>query len=188
MQWTNTNSRYGLIASALHWMIVAGIIGQYILAEAGEDRQGASASAFTALNAHTSMGVLILALALIRLVWRWIDPPPAWPVTMRRYEIGLARTVHWTFYALLFAIPITGWALATVDAQPATFFGLFQLPQLRIGAQWPIAGGTLNEAQLEEAHEILFNLLMVLAILHIIAALLHQFVKRDNILRRMLSA
>ena len=81
-------------------------------------------------------------------------------------------------FALLFAIPLTGWALATADGQALSFFGWFDVPQL--------AGGTLNEDQLEELHEVSFNLLAGLAVLHIAAALKHHFIDRDNVLRSML--
>jgi cytochrome b561 len=115
-----------------------------------------------------------------------VEVPPAAPATMKRYEIALARTVHAAFYLLLFAIPLSGWALATADEQPLSFFGLFDIPQLRIGAQLPIAGGTLSEDQLEEVHEILFNILLGLALLHVAAALKHHFFDHDGVLRSML--
>lgn len=115
-----------------------------------------------------------------------VELPPAAPVTMKSYEIALARTVHVAFYFLLFAIPLSGWALATVDEQPLSFFGLFDIPQLRIGAQLPITGGTLSEEQLEDVHEILFNILLGLTLLHAAAALKHHFFDHDGVLRSML--
>ena len=92
----------------------------------------------------------------------------------------LARGTHFGFYVLLFALPLTGWALAAADAQSISFFGLFELPQLRI------FGMTLSEDQLEEVHEVLFNVLLGLALLHVAAALKHHFIDRDNVLRSML--
>lgn len=186
MQWRNTASRYGYIATALHWVIVAGIIAQYFLAEAAEDREHGPAGAFDASGLHASIGITILVLALLRVLWRLVELPPSLPETMKRYERVLARTTHIAFYALLFALPLTGWALATADQQTISFFGLFDLPQLRIGAQLPITGGTLSKDQLEEVHEVLFNVLLGLAVLHIAAALKHHFLDRDNVLRTML--
>jgi cytochrome b561 len=186
MKWRNTASRYGYVATALHWVIVAGVVAQYFLAEAAEDHEGARASAFSAAGLHNSIGVTILALAVLRVLWRVVELPPALPQTMKRYERMLARLTHFAFYALLFALPLTGWALATADQQGLSFFGLFDLPQLRLGAQLPIEGGTLTEDQLEEIHEVLFNVLLGLAALHIGAALKHHFFDRDNVLRTML--
>jgi hypothetical protein len=92
-----------------------------------------------------------------------------------------ARAVHVAFYVLLFALPLSGWALATVDGQPLSFFGLFDLPRLRIGAQLPITGGTLSEDQLEAVHELLFNVLLGLALIHIAAALKHHLWDHDAV-------
>jgi cytochrome b561 len=180
MQWRNTASRYGYVATALHWVIVAGIAAQYFLAEAAEDREGAPASALSAASLHNSIGVTILALAILRVLWRALELPPALPETMKSYQRVVARTTHVAFYVLLFALPLTGWLLATAAQQPISFFGLFDLPQL------PIEDGTLRKQQLEEVHEVLFNVLLGLAVLHVAAALKHHFFDRDNVLRSML--
>jgi cytochrome b561 len=185
MQWRNTAWRYGYIATSLHWVIVAGIVAQYFLAEAAEEHEGARASAFSAAGLHNSIGITILALAVLRVLWRVVELPPALPQTMKTYERVLARTAHFAFYALLFALPLSGWALATADQQAINFFGLFDLPQLRLGAQLPIEGGTLTKDQLEEIHEALFNVLLGVAALHVAAALKHHFYDRDNVLRSM---
>jgi cytochrome b561 len=153
VQWRNTSSRYGFIAASLHWIIVAGIIAQYFLAEAAEDREAVAPSSAGAVSVHNSLGITLLALALIRVLWRLIERPPPMPPGMKSYEAQAARVVHTLFYVLLFAIPISGWALAAVDGQSISFFGLFDLPQLSIGAQLPVEGGTLSEDQLEEVHE-----------------------------------
>ena len=179
MQWRNSSSRYGFIATSLHWIIVAAIIAQYFLAEAAEEQGDGSPSVFSAAGVHISLGVAVLALALLRVLWRVVELPPAMPATMKRYEFALARTVHIAFYVLLFAIPLSGWALATADHQPLSFFGLFDIPQL-------LTGGTLGEEQLEEVHEILFNVLLGLALLHVAAALKHHFFDHDGVLRSML--
>ncbi len=186
MQWRNSSSRYGSVATSLHWIIVAAIIAQYFLAEAAEEQGDGPPSVFSAAGIHNSLGIAVLALALVRILWRLIELPPSAPATMKSYEIALARTVHIAFYFLLFAIPLSGWALATADEQPLSFFGLFDIPQLRIGAQLPLVGGTLGEEQLEEVHEVLFNVLLGLALLHVAAALKHHFLDRDGVLRSML--
>jgi cytochrome b561 len=181
MQWLNSSSRYGLVAASLHWIIVAAIVAQYFLAEAAEEHAEGAASIFSAAGIHNSLGIAVLALALLRVLWRVVERPPDPPVTMKSYEIALARAVHAAFYFLLFAIPLSGWALATADQQPLSFFGLFDIPQLRITV------GSLSKDQLEEAHEILFNLLFGLALLHVAAALKHHFFDRDGVLRSMLT-
>jgi cytochrome b561 len=182
MQWRNTASRYGFVASSLHWLIAAGIVAQYFLAEAADDSAATTAGALSAASLHTSLGITLLALAALRIIWRLIELPPERPTAMKGYEIAIARATHIAFYVLLFAIPLSGWALATVDGQSPSYFGPFELPQLRLGAQL----GTLDKEQLEEIHEILFNILLTLAVLHIAAALKHHFFDRDGVLRSML--
>ena len=177
MQWRNTASRYGYVARALHWIIVAGIVAQYFLAEAADERNDASAGVFSAIGLHASIGITILALAIVRVLWRLMELPPDLPETMKVYERVVARSTHLAFYVLLFALPITGWALAGAEHQSVSFFGLFELPPLR---------AALSEDQLEEVHEVLFNILLGLAVLHIAAALKHQFFDRDKVLRTML--
>ena len=182
MQWRNTASRYGFVASSLHWLIAAGIVAQYFLAEAVDDRETTATGVLGATALHASLGITLLVLAIVRISWRLLELPPERPTAMKGYEIAVARATHIAFYVLLFAIPLSGWALATLDGQSTSYFGLFELPQLRIGAQL----GTLDKEQLEEVHEILFNILLTLAVLHIAAALKHHFFDRDGVLRSML--
>ena len=99
---------------------------------------------------------------------------------MRGHEIVAARAVHVALYALLFAIPLSGWALATIEDELLPYLGLFNLPALRVpGPLW-------SEDRLEALHETLFNILVALAALHLLAALKHHFFDRDTVLRRML--
>jgi len=178
MQLRNTAARYGFVASSLHWVIVAGIVAQYFLAEAAEEREGAAAGGFDPAALHTSIGITLLVLAVLRLLWRIVELPPEHPETMHRYERVLARATHFAFYVLLFALPLTGWALSAAESQPISIFGLFELPPLRLA--------TLTKDQLEEVHEVLFNVLLGLAVLHAAAAIKHHFIDRDNVLRSML--
>ncbi|HEY7640822.1 MAG TPA: cytochrome b [Steroidobacteraceae bacterium] len=189
MQLRNTATRYGAVAQGLHWLIAVGIVTQYFLAEAAEEGQGAVVAPFSAAGIHGALGVTILGLAVLRVAWRLIEIPPERPAGTKSYEIYLARAAHIAFYVLLFAIPLSGWALATASSEGVSLFGWFELPQFQPVTQVPlpwIEGGTLSKDQLEELHEVLFNLLVGLAVLHIAAALKHQFLDRDGVLRSML--
>jgi cytochrome b561 len=130
------------------------------------------------MSRHKSVGITILGLAAIRIAWRWLDPPPPEP-PMPRWQLVAARLNHWALYGLLFALPLTGWLMSSAANRPASWFGFFQLPDLVA----PDAG--LQEI-LEEAHELLVNVLFALAGLHVAAALKHQFVDRNGLLLRML--
>jgi cytochrome b561 len=154
----DTRSHYGLVSRALHWVVVFGLIGQWALAEA------------EAVPLHQSIGVLLLAIALLRLAWRAFNPAPAWPADMKPLEIKVARIVHVAFYVLLFAIPISGWALGSAEDEPLRFFGAFDLPRIVVG----------SEDTLEEVHEMLFNLLVALAVLHVLGAGKHWLAARRS--------
>jgi cytochrome b561 len=152
----NTQSSYGFVSLALHWVIVFAIVGQWALAESER------------VPLHQSIGIVILMLAVVRLAWRAFNPKPAWPVDMKPYEITLARIVHVAFYVLLFTIPLSGWALGSVEDEPLTFFGWFELPRFVVG----------SEDTIEEVHEVLFNVLMGLAVLHVLGAIKHWIALR----------
>jgi cytochrome b561 len=129
------------------------------------------------MGLHISLGLAIFGLAAIRLVWRLVDARPPLPTTMKGYEVVAARVVHAAFYALLFALPLSGWVLSSLEGQAVTFFGLFNAPALDIGA---------NEDLVEEVHEVLFNVMVGLALVHAAAALKHRFIDRDGVLGSMM--
>jgi cytochrome b561 len=97
-----------------------------------------------------------------------VNPAPAWPADMKTYEITLARVVQIALYVLLFAIPISGWALASAEDAPLRFFDGFDIPRIALA----------DEETLEELHEGLFNGLLGLAVLHVLGAAKHWFAGR----------
>jgi cytochrome b561 len=178
MELRSTVARYGFVARSLHWIIVLGIVAQYFLAEAEESER--AAVGMGPMDWHISIGIVLLALAAVRVVWRMTDRTPAWPLHMPRYEQVLATIMHVALYALLFAIPISGWLLASVEGESLSMFGMFDLPALGP------PGSEQREHLIEAVHETLFNVMFILAIVHVLAALKHHFVDRDSVLRRML--
>jgi cytochrome b561 len=160
MRLLDTRSNYGIVSLALHWIVVLAIVAQWLLAEADDDS--------AALTLHQSIGLSVLMLALVRLAWRAFNPDPAWPADMKPYEIKLARIVHVCFYVLLFAVPFTGWALSSVEEEPLRFFNWFDVPRIAL----------MGEETAEEIHEMLFNVLVGLAALHILGAAKHWFAGR----------
>jgi cytochrome b561 len=160
MKLLDTRSNYGFVSRALHWMVVLAIVAQWLLAEAEDES--------AALVLHQSIGLSVLMLALVRLAWRAFNPNPAWPADMRPYEVTLARIVHVCFYVLLFAIPVTGWALSSAEEEPLRFFNAFDVPRIVL----------MGEEMAEEVHEVLFNVLVGLAALHVLGAGKHWFAGR----------
>ncbi|MCS6946826.1 MAG: cytochrome b [Steroidobacteraceae bacterium] len=178
MQIGNTTRRWGAISQALHWLIVVLIVLQYVLAEAADDLPAGPAK-LALLARHKSIGVTILALALLRLVWRSSNPTPLLPERMPRWERWLARATHTGLYVGLFAMPLTGWMMSSARNFPVSWFGLVQLPDL-------VSPSTATYERMHEAHESIFAVLLALALLHMAGALKHHFIDRDDVLLRML--
>jgi cytochrome b561 len=168
--------RYTRTAIALHWTIAALILFNLWLGFAHD----ALPRDWRVMPVHKAIGMLVLALSLVRLGWRLAhrvpDPAPGTP----RWTHAAATAAHWLFYVLLIALPVTGWLMVSGAAvrRPLTFFGLFDIPYLPVGRaanQW---GG--------EAHEIMGFLMAGLLILHVAAALWHHFGRRDATLAHMI--
>jgi cytochrome b561 len=177
MQVRNTTVRWGSVAQFLHWLIVALIITQVILALTAQELHGMAKLAM--LARHKSVGITILMLAVVRLGWRLVNPTPPLPLTLKPYERFLANFTHAALYVLIFALPITGWIMSSARGFPVSWFSQFQLPDL------VTKNHRLYEA-MQETHEALAWALGAVALLHLLGALKHHFVLKDTVLRRML--
>jgi cytochrome b561 len=177
MSLRNTTSRWGAVAQFLHWLIVALIIVQVTLALWADELHGMRKLAM--LARHKSFGITILGLATLRLLWRWMNPKPPLPATLKPYERRLAHLSHTLLYVLLFALPLSGWMMSSARGFPVSWFGFFQLPDL-VPKSKP-----LYEA-LVTTHATLACVLGAVVVLHIAGALKHHYVLRDDVLRRML--
>src|SRR6478735_6537865 len=128
MTFRNTNRAWGSLTKALHWIIVMLIINQWLIAERADDLKGLEK--LQALAWHKSFGITILMLAVIRLVWRLLNPVPDLTAETRPWERVLAKVSHVLLYALIFALPLTGWTMSSARSFPVSWFGWLQLPDL----------------------------------------------------------
>ena len=170
-------NRYSTVSLTLHWLIATLILGQILLINAAEAK-GADRALWMML--HKSGGMLILGLTLIRIGWRIANPALKPPVGTPTWEAWLAKSVHVLFYVLLLALPLTGWLAGSAAGRDFQFYGLFDFPLLPIGGGRPLAKALMG------VHEALPKLLYVLLALHVLGALKHQFLNRDNVLHRMI--
>ena len=186
-----SDRRYTAVAIILHWLIAVAILfqvvgGKWMVAAGAE----ASAAVFTVFQIHKTVGLTILALTLARLVWRAAHPAPALPAGMTRFERLAASGAHIGFYALLILIPLSGWAMASVSPTgiPTFFLLLDALPfaHLPLLADAGLAVRHDAEAMLKAVHENLSLAMGLLVLVHVAAALKHQFIARDNLMARML--
>jgi len=177
MSLTNAAGRYGLVPQLLHWVVVVLIPLQYVLAETADELPDGMEKLAT-LARHKSVGLTILLIALVRVAWRLVDRPPPLP-PMPAWQRAAAAVTHWGLYALLFALPLSGWLWSSAANYPVSWFGWVQLPDL-------VAPSKALEDLMHEVHETAFNGLLVLVALHVLGALKHQFVDRDGLIARML--
>ncbi len=171
-------NRYSTVSLTLHWLIAALVVTQVGLIAAHEWTEGPISREF--VNIHKSVGLSILVLTIGRLGWRIANPAIPLPGTMPRWQKLLARTTHVLFYVFLIAMPLVGWAASSAAGREILWFGLFQWPLL------PVGGGRETARALMDLHEMAAKLLIALIVLHIIGALKHQFIDRDNVLHRMI--
>ena len=174
----NTPARWGHVTQFLHWLIVALIIVPVVLANIAEDLP-IGPKKIGVYAWHKSFGITILLLAILRLLWRWANPTPLLPGTLKPYERVLAHVTHVGLYVLLFAQPLTGWMMTSARGFPVSWFGFLQLPD------FVPKDRALYEA-MKNTHGILALTLYAIVFLHVAAALKHHFLLKDDVLRRML--
>ena len=180
MRIRNTPTRYGWLSVLLHWSVVVMVIGQFVLAYLAADAEDAHSllGQIMWLARHKSMGITILALATLRIVWRWLSPPPPVPAATPRWQRIVGRANHVALYVLLFALPLTGWAMSSAANFSDSYFHLFTLPNF-------VAPNDALKKTLEGVHGLLAGLLLAFVALHVGAALKHHFFDRDGVLLRM---
>ncbi|HEY4367885.1 MAG TPA: cytochrome b [Steroidobacteraceae bacterium] len=174
----NTTQRYGAVAQLFHWLVVVLIITQFVLAlKAGSLPLGPAKIA--TLAQHKSVGMTIFALAVLRLLWRLVNPVPVVPATMPRWQQIGAHISHGALYGLILVTPLLGWLMSSARNFSVSWFGLFTLPDL-------VQQDKALYDFFHETHEVLAWTLLGIAVLHAVAALKHHFLDRDDVLRRML--
>jgi cytochrome b561 len=172
-------SEYGAVAKTTHWLMFVLVAAQFVVAWLMPEIEWDTEREFW-INLHLSLGVLLMLLIVFRVIWRLTHaapPPAAGTPAWQRMSAGLA---HLVLYGLLIVLPISGWAASSVRGWPVTLFGLFELPALLPkGTSFGFKLGDLHADRLSWA-------LLGLIGLHVLAALYHRFVKRDDVLQRML--
>jgi cytochrome b561 len=169
---------YSGVAKTLHWLIVLLLIAQFIFAwTMPEIRRDTPVT--TLISLHFTFGIIILAVAVVRLIVRLVHGEPEPEDGLPPWQMTSARVLHWLLYLLLFVIPILGWMNASWRGMPIVMFGA-ELPML-VAKRAPGWGWT------GDVHSLLAEYgMLTLVGLHVAAGLYHYFVRRDRVLQRML--
>ena len=178
MRLRNSEMRFGALAQLFHWATVALVVAIIVIGAYMTDLP-LSPEKIKVYNLHKSLGVTVLALTLLRLVWRWISPPPPLPATMAGWERLAAKSSHVGLYLLLFLQPAIGLVHSWSANFPVVVFGTITLPSLT-------GPDPALKDQLEHLHHFLGWALCGLFLLHAGAALRHHLILKDDVLRRML--
>jgi cytochrome b561 len=178
MNFRNTTRYWGAVSKTLHWVIVVLIINQAVIASRAEGLP-LGPDKLQALGLHKSLGMTILGLAIIRLVWRWLNPVPTLDGLARTWERVAAHLSHFLLYALIFAVPLSGWLMSSARNFPVSWFGVFQFPDL-------VEPNKQFYELMHDLHPLLFSALVLVALAHIAGALKHHFIDKNEVLKRML--
>lgn len=185
MSLRNTPEGWGWPARLIHWsvsLMILGLLGVGFFMANFVDDIGLQ---FTLTQIHKSWGFTVFVLVLIRVIWRFMNPTPPLPATMSPVERGLAHGGHLALYALMFAMPLSGWLMSSASPLQELYgiknkvFSLFEMPD-------PFVPGSKElEEVFANIHYFCAIALSLVVAAHVAAALKHHFVEKDNVLRRM---
>ena len=169
--------RYTRTAIILHWLIAALVVAMIVLGQVMTEVPRRTPLRGALFNFHKSLGLLVLALMVIRLAWRIGHRPPALPMAIPAWNRQLASLTHGGFYILLLAQPLLGYLASVFGKYGVKFFGL-ALP----------AWGSDNPAVREPilaAHQLVADLIVGLIALHLAGVAWHRFGPQPELWRRM---
>ena len=174
--------RYSTVAMLLHWLLGLAIFGIFAVGVYA-DYLPFSPALLKLINYHKWAGITFLILTVLRLAWRLTHRPPALPKSIEQampsWQTKVYHATHYALYALFFIVPLLGWAYSSAAGFPVVLFGVIPLPDL-------LSVDKEFAKQVKEVHALAAFALMGLALLHIAAALKHQFIDRDKLINRML--
>lgn len=181
MRLRNSSQSWGLIARLLHWVVAAMIVGQVITGWMAENAGSEDASLVLIRN-HYQFGIVLTGLILMRILWRLADHAPSADGLQPQWQKLAALGAHSMIYILLIILPVSGYIVWIHMREAMDVFGLFAIPRLFT----PSADDESLWSGAWYVHYFAGWALIGLVLIHISAALWHQFVLRDGLIRRMI--
>ncbi len=178
MSWKNTHSRYGSLSIALHWLMFLLMVAVYATIELRELFPKGSDPREAMKALHFMLGLSVLLFVILRIYAKVTSPTPMIIPGVSPSQDLAAKLGHLALYGLMIIMPILGWLLLSAAAKPIPFFGL-ELPPL-------ISENKDLAKTIKEIHETIGVLGYYLIGIHVLAALYHHHIRKDNTLTRML--
>jgi cytochrome b561 len=174
----STQARFPAASRLLHWLMAPMIVAMLFI---GVGMAASLSPRYELLvSIHRPLGIAIFVLCLVRIVNRFINPPPELPDTVPSLQRFAAKASHIVLYALMFIMPLVGWGMLSAAGYPIVLYGPLRLP--------PILPHDLTlYAWLCEAHTVLAYLFFATFLAHFGAALFHGLIRRDGVLQSMAS-
>lgn len=174
----NNDRNWGSVSRFFHWGMALAIFSMFVLGWIMINVP-LSPLKLELFIWHKSIGITLLGVVVLRIVWRLVNPTPRLPSNISKGEQHLARYGQLWLYILMILMPLSGWIINSAANFPLRWFSLFTIPAIADPSH-------LLEDQAKMAHFILFILLALTIAGHIIAALYHHRVSRNNVLNNML--
>lgn len=193
-----TAEKYTKTAIVLHWLIALMILGMFLLGWYMSDlpKEAAKVDQFDFMdlgiytvhlteavsprtfyfNLHKSLGITLLALVILRILWRVTHRPPTYPESLKAWEKKLSTATHHTLYLLMVAMPLSGVIMSTYSKFGLKWFGL------------DVLSGVDNKPMREnfaEIHEFIATVILLVVFIHIAGALKHKLIDKDQTHKRM---
>jgi len=173
----NSNTEYGSLAKALHWLVAIGLLALIYLGleQAGMER-GDEKSRIRFI--HSSIATITLILMTVRIVWRFMNDTPAHPDGMSGWQRMMSSIVHWGLYIAVFTQLFAGALMTGTGGRGIPVFNLFSISV-------PVAENHDAHEWWEGVHEFAWKPVAFLLVVHILGALYNHFVVKNDVLRRM---
>ncbi len=167
----NTHQSYGAIAKSLHWLSALLILIMLPL--------GFLMNTPPVYSLHKSIGLTILAITIVRVTWKLTNPSPKHENLPKLLQ-SLAHLTHWALYLSIFVMTFSGWLMSTASGHIPSFFGMFELAMPGITLNRELAGIAAS------FHETCAWVVVALISAHLLAVIYHQWIRKDNLLLKML--
>jgi cytochrome b561 len=179
MSINNTRYTFGSLTKFFHWTVGIIIIAMLILGLT-MTRVSDKSLHLKLFAIHISLGLTVLILIIFRVLWALINQTPRYPDTMPAWEQTAAHLAHYVLYFLILTMPLSGWIMATASGKTPIFWGLFSAPFPGIHKSQYITGIC------HYIHRYAAYTLIAVLVIHVLSALKHHYLAKDNILKRML--